>query len=186
VADQRRRVLLVGLEALVAQHLAADQEDGAVRELDRAIDLAEDAVERVERDHAGRLADRLEAGVGAGEEAILLDRDVGADAAEHDEVAGQRVALAVGAVAVDRHRHAPGGGRGRRRGGERGGRRRRDRGHPRARGVDRGRGERAAERVDLRGPTDDGGHGPPPVEIRKPHCWQNAKPGWTGAAAQAP
>jgi len=80
VADQWVELDLLGVELLVAQHLAADEDRHAVGELDRCVGLAEHAVQRVEgQDLDAAVGSALEPRVLAREEAIVVERDVGAD-----------------------------------------------------------------------------------------------------------
>ena len=108
VAHERMHGALLGGDLLEAQHLAADEDGHAVDELDRAVGLAEHAVERVERrDRDAAVGRALEPRVLVREEAILVERDVAAGAADQRVLGGEREALAVGAVAIDEHGRAP-------------------------------------------------------------------------------
>ena len=72
-----------GVDLLEAQDLAPDEDRHAVDELDRRVGLAEHAVERVERlDLHAAVGGALEPRVLAREEPIVVERDVGARAAD--------------------------------------------------------------------------------------------------------
>ena len=89
------------VDTLEAQHLTTDEDHHAVAEIDRRVGLAKHAVQRVDRqDLHAAVGGALEQRVLAREEAIVVERDVRAVATDDEVLAGERIALPVGAVTV--------------------------------------------------------------------------------------